>query len=169
MKYGTLQREAKQIQGVNVKLLCRIKGEMKRHRTRNGIFRREVWIEFVNRVWKEIIKMVWPGKMKKYEKDIERGIKMKIKGKRLMGWSRRRLFSQVLIDKKTKRKVCGKIERTGKDARSREKETRLSTFQVLLQNSASDTYGNKLYTWVVVCTRVHGELVYNACIKLCSN
>jgi hypothetical protein len=42
MKYGPFQRETKQIQAVNVKLLSRIKGEMKRHRTRNGIFRREV-------------------------------------------------------------------------------------------------------------------------------
>jgi hypothetical protein len=38
----------------------------------------------VNRVRKEMIKMVWPGKMREY-KDIERGIRIKIKGKRPMG------------------------------------------------------------------------------------
>lgn len=161
MKFGLFQRETKQIEELIEKLLSRIKGEMKRHRTRN-------WFEFVNRVRKERIKMVWPSKMKEYEEDFERGIRIKIKGKRPMGWSRG-LFSQVLEDKKTKRKVCGKTERTGNDARRREMETRLPVFQVLLQNSASDTYGNKLYTWVAVCTRVHSELVYNACIKLCSN
>jgi hypothetical protein len=59
-------------------------GEIIKHITRNGIFRREVGIEFVNRVRKEMIKMVWPGKMKEYEKDIE-GSRIKIKGKSPMG------------------------------------------------------------------------------------
>jgi hypothetical protein len=63
-----------------------------------------------------------------------------------MGISRTRLFSQVLEDKKSKRKDCEKMERIGNYTRRREEETRLSVFQVLLQNSASDTYGNKLYT-----------------------
>jgi hypothetical protein len=42
MKFGPFQRETKQIEEFIVKLLSRIKGEMKRHRTRNGIFSREV-------------------------------------------------------------------------------------------------------------------------------